>query len=191
MKRTISINLGGFVFNIDEDAFQELKKYLDKLNSHFKNQQGGKEIIADIEARMAELLKEKLGPYKEVITLSEIRDIIQILGYPEDMEQETPYQEPLRKPKARLYRNPDDRILGGVCSGIAAYLGVEVWIIRLIFVIAFFVLFGTLIYLILWLTVPEARTTAEKLEMRGEPVNINNIKDSIKREFDEVINKVK
>ena len=191
MKRTIAINLGGFVFNIDEDAYLELKKYLNLLNKHFHNQVGGKEIITDIEARMAELLKAKLGIYKEVISISEILEIIEILGYPEEMEQESSYQDSVRKPRARLYRDADDRILGGVCSGIAAYLGTETWLIRLLFVIAFFVLFGTLIYLILWLAVPLAKTRAEKLEMRGEPVNINNIKDSIKKEFDEVINKVK
>jgi len=191
MKRTLSINLGGLVFNIDEDAYQELKKYLEKLKQHFSSQSGGMEIIHDIEIRMAELFRTRMGTYREVVTITDVQEVIKTLGYPEDMYEEAPYSEPLRKRRARLYRDSDDRILGGVCSGIAAYFGTNPWIIRAIFIVAFFVVFGGIIYLILWMVVPMAQTVAEKLEMRGEPVNLRNIKDSVKSEVENIINKVK
>lgn len=188
MKKTISINIGGYAFIIDEDAFQLLKSYLDKLEKHFYNQSGGKEIINDIEQRIAELFKEKLSSFRQVICSADVQEIIQILGYPEEMDGHQAYSEPLKKPSSRLYRDPDDRILGGVSSGLAAYIGTDAWLIRVLFVLAFFFVFGGMLYIVLWIIIPLARTRAEKLEMRGEPVNINNIKDSIKQEFDQVMN---
>jgi len=86
-----------------------------------------------------------------------------------------------------MYRDPDNRILGGVCAGIGAYWRIEPWIIRIIFLALMFAGgFGLLIYIILWIVLPEARTIAQKIEMRGEPVNIQSIKEAVKREFEQV-----
>ncbi|HRR92978.1 MAG TPA: PspC domain-containing protein, partial [Bacteroidales bacterium] len=91
----------------------------------------------------------------------------------------------------RMYRDPDNRMIGGVCAGIAAYWHIEPLVIRIIFLALVFAGgLGLLIYLILWIVLPEARTTAQKIEMRGEPVDIHNIKESVKREFEQVRKKM-
>jgi phage shock protein PspC (stress-responsive transcriptional regulator) len=190
MKITVSINLGGYSFNIDEDAYSELKRYLKNLEIHFANEESSSEILSDIEARMAELFRAKLSTYKKVITMEDVRNIISILGTPEDISdnERTSARDKFSTPGYhRMYRDPDHRIIGGVCSGMGAYWDIEPWIIRVIF-IAFTAMggLGALVYLILYIVLPEAKTTAQKIEMKGEPVNIKNIKDSVKEEFDNV-----
>jgi phage shock protein PspC (stress-responsive transcriptional regulator) len=190
MKITVSINLGGYSFNIDEDAYAELKRYLKNLEIHFANEESSSEILSDIEARMAELFRAKLSTYKKVITMEDVRNIISILGTPEDISdnERTSARDKFSTPGYhRMYRDPDHRIIGGVCSGMGAYWDIEPWIIRVIF-IAFTAMggLGALVYLILYIVLPEAKTTAQKIEMKGEPVNIKNIKDSVKEEFDNV-----
>jgi phage shock protein PspC (stress-responsive transcriptional regulator) len=190
MKITVSINLGGYSFNIDEDAYAELKRYLKNIEIHFANEESSSEILSDIEARMAELFRAKLSTYKKVITMEDVRNIISILGTPEDISdnERTSARDKFSTPGYhRMYRDPDHRIIGGVCSGMGAYWDIEPWIIRVIF-IAFTAMggLGALVYLILYIVLPEAKTTAQKIEMKGEPVNIKNIKDSVKEEFDNV-----
>jgi phage shock protein C len=91
----------------------------------------------------------------------------------------------------RMYRNPDDRILGGVCSGLGAYFNTDPWIFRTLFIVfSIFFLSGIIIYLILWIAIPEAKTSAQKLEMRGEPITVDNIKNAVKNEFDRVKNRM-
>lgn len=190
MKITVSINLGGYSFNIDEDAYSELKRYLKSLELHFATEESSSEILSDIEARMAELFRAKLAPYKQVINMDDVRSVISVLGNPEDFSDHdgTSAQEKFSTPGYhRMYRDPDHRIIGGVCSGMGAYWRLDPWIIRVIFIIiAMMGGMGILIYLILYIVLPEARSTAQKIEMKGEPVNIHNIKDSVKKEFDAV-----
>lgn len=190
MKVTVSINLGGYSFNIDEDAYSELKRYLKNLGIHFAGEESSSEILSDIEARMAELFRAKLTGYKQVITISDVNEVISVMGTPEDIsDNEGPSRkDKFSKPGAhRMYRDPDNRIIGGVCSGMGAYWDIEPWIIRAIFIV--FTMaggLGILIYLILYVVIPEAKTTAQKIEMKGDPVNIHNIKESVKKEFDTV-----
>ncbi len=190
MKITVSINLGGYSFNIDEDAYAELKRYLKSLEIHFAGEESSSEILSDIETRMAELFRSKLTAYKQVITIDDVRNVIAILGEPEDIsDSEGPSaKEKFSRPGYhRMYRDPDKRIIGGVCSGMGAYWDIEPWIIRIIFVaLAFGGGLGIIIYLILYIVLPEAKTTAQKIEMKGDPVNIHNIKESVKKEFDNV-----
>jgi phage shock protein PspC (stress-responsive transcriptional regulator) len=190
MKITVSINLGGYSFDIDEDAYSELKRYLKNLEFHFADEESSSEILSDIEARMAEILRTKLTGYKQVITMADVAEVISIMGNPEDIsDNEGPSRkEKFSKPGThRMYRDPDKRIIGGVCSGMGAYWDIEPWIIRIIFfALAMGGGLGILIYLILYVVLPEARTTAQKIEMKGDPVNIHNIKDSVKKEFDTV-----
>lgn len=190
MKITVSINLGGYSFNIDEDAYAELKRYLKNLEMHFAAEESSSEILTDIEARLAELFRPRLNSYKQVITMDDVKYAISVLGTPEDIsdnESSTGGDKFSRPGYNRMYRDPDKRIIGGVCSGIGAYWHLEPWLVRLIFVVlAMMGGLGVLVYLVLYIVLPEARTTSQKIEMNGEPVNINNIKESVKREFETV-----
>ena len=193
MKKTLTVNLWGQVFNIDEDAFEKLQKYLSSLENKFSKTPEGKEIIGDVEARLAEIFKEKLGLSRQVVTLEDVDFAIGIIGLPEDFDivDDSSKDESKKTEKSRrLYRNPDDRILGGVGGGLAAYFGIDPTVVRLLLVITFF-FSGPLIYIVLWLIVPEAKTTAQKLEMRGEPVNLSNIEKNIKDEFSKVKDNLK
>lgn len=190
MKITVSVNLGGYSFNIDEDAYSELKRYLKSLEINFAGEESSSEILSDIESRMAELFRARLTGFKQVITISDVNEVISIMGYPEDISDN---EGPSRKERFstpgthRMYRDPDNRIIGGVCAGMGAYWRIDPWIIRIIFIaITMAGGLGILVYLILYIVLPEARTTAQKIEMKGEPVNIHNIKESVKKEFDAV-----
>ena len=190
MKITVSINLGGYFFNIDEDAYAELKMYLRNLELHFAGEESSSEIISDIETRMAELFRTKITSYKQVINIDDVRQVISVLGTPEDIsDTEGPSaRDKFSSPGYhRMYRDTDHRIIGGVCSGMGAYWDIDPLIIRVIFVALVLAGgVGALVYLILYIVLPEARTTAQKIEMKGNPVNIHNIKDSVKKEFDNV-----
>ena len=190
MKITVSINLGGYSFNIDEDAYTELKSYLKNLELHFAGEESSSEILSDIETRMAEICRTKLTGYKQVINIDDVRQVISVLGTPEDISNN---EGPTARDKFsspgyhRMYRDPDHRLIGGVCSGMGAYWDIDPVIIRVIFVALVIAGgIGALVYLILYIVLPEARTTAQKIEMKGNPVNIHNIKDSVKKEFDTV-----
>jgi phage shock protein PspC (stress-responsive transcriptional regulator) len=189
MKITVSINLGGYSFNIDEDAYAELKRYLKNLELHFAGEESSSEILSDIETRMAELFRTKLTSYKQVINIGDVHQVISVLGTPEDISDNdgpTAREKFSRPGYHRLYRDTDHRVIGGVCAGMAAYWDIELWLVRLIFFVLAMMGVGILIYLILYIVIPEAKTTAEKIEMKGNPVNIRNIKDSVKKEFDTV-----
>jgi phage shock protein PspC (stress-responsive transcriptional regulator) len=190
MKITVSINLGGYSFNIDEDAYAELKMYLRNLELHFAHEESASEILSDIETRMAELFRTKITSYKQVINIEDVRQAISVLGTPEDIsDSDGPTsREKFSSPGYhRMYRDPDNRIIGGVCSGMGAYWNIDPVIVRIIFIaLALAGGVGVMVYLILYIVLPEAKTTAQKIEMKGEPVNIHNIKDAVKKEFDSV-----
>jgi len=190
MKITVSINLGGYSFNIDEDAYSELKRYLKSLEIHFAGEESSSEIISDIETRMAELFRARLSAFKQVITMDDVRYAVTVLGTPEDISDSegTSAGDKFSTPGYhRMYRDPDRRIIGGVCAGIGAYWRIDPWIVRIIFlVLTMMGGLGILIYLILYIVIPEAKTTSQKIEMKGNPVNIHNIKESVKNEFDKV-----
>lgn len=192
MKKTFSINLNGIVFNIDEDAYEKMQSYLTSIERHFSREEERKEIIADIEARLAEIFSGKTSASKQVINMDDVDEVIRMMGQPGDFAdeeaEEIPKEDPLyHKKYRRMYRDPDSRLIGGVCSGLSAYFGMDPVFLRLIFLIAFFGFgVGLLVYLILWIVLPEARTTAQKLEMRGEKVNVSNIGNFVKEEFNNV-----
>jgi phage shock protein PspC (stress-responsive transcriptional regulator) len=194
MKLTLSVNLGGYSFNIDDDAYEELRRYLKNLELHFAAEENSSEILSDIETRMAELFRAKLTAFKQVITISDVKETITVLGNPEDIDDSTATsaREKFTSPGYhRMYRDPDKRMLGGVCTGMGAYWNIDPLIMRIIF-LALTIAggLGVLTYLILWVVLPEAKTTAQKIEMKGEPVNIQNIKDSVKKEVETVRKKM-
>ena len=201
MNKTVNINLAGMVFHINEDAFEILNNYLNTLKNHFKNEESADEILKDIEGRIAELFTERLNN-KEAVSLTDINEVITIMGepsqYDDEIEQEKPQEqqhkeEDLRKGKRRkVFRDEEGRMIGGVCSGMANYFDISVFWSRIIF---FFLLFimgpgAPFIYIMLWIALPSAKTTAEKLEMKGEKVNINNIEKNIKDELNIIENKI-
>jgi phage shock protein PspC (stress-responsive transcriptional regulator) len=196
MNKTTSINLGGYFFHIDEDAFRKLSNYFDAVRSSL-SPDGREEIINDIESRISELFTEKLGTTKQVIGLKEVDDIIAIMGQPEDykIEEETPKNDfqsnyTSSSSSKKLYRDKENSFLGGVLSGLGHYFGVDPLWLRIIMVILFFG-FGTglVLYIILWILIPEAVTTSQKLEMKGEPINISNIEKKVKEGFNEISDK--
>jgi phage shock protein PspC (stress-responsive transcriptional regulator) len=193
MKQTYSVNIGGTAFNIDNDAYMTLKTYLDQIEVHFSNEEGGKEIMDDIETRISELFQERVKSPKEVIDLKDVKEVMEILGDPDEIGEQENGSSGRKKEKfgpsgyRRIYRDPDNRVLGGVCSGMGAYWQIDPLVFRLLFIVAFLVFgVGLVLYLILWIVIPEAKTAAQKLEMRGEPVNISNIGKAVKEEFENV-----
>jgi len=196
MKKTLTINLGGIVFHIDEDAYFSLNQYLENLKKHFSQQEGSQDILNDIESRIGEILNDQRTETKQVITMDDVINIISIMGQPVEMDQEENPKSGTEVPGGekgdkRFFRNPDEKIIAGVCSGIAAYFHFDpVWV-RLIFII--FVAAGgsgILLYLVLWIVIPEARTTSAKLEMRGKKINISNIEKTMRDEVTELRGRV-
>lgn len=197
MKKTLTINLGGFIFHIDEDAFNQLERYLGTLRNQFSRTSGGDEIIADVETRMAELFRERNGETKEVVNTLDVEAVISVLGKPEDYLQEEDYNssstdyDSYQSYSKKIHRDVDNRMIGGVAAGLAAYMNINpVWT-RLLFFALFFSGFGLLLYIILWIVVPSARTTAGKLQMRGKPVTLSNIENFVREEAHAVGNSVK
>lgn len=192
MNQTLTINISGIVFHIEVDAYEALKVYLNTIKSYFNNSEEREEIMLDIEARVAEIFTESQSDNNQVIVMTDITKVIAIMGEPEqyltdEEEEEIPTQKTYRKREdKKLFRDPDDRVLGGVASGLGAYIGLDTVWVRLFFVAAFFMGFGILTYIILWIVMPEAKTTAEKLKMRGEPINIKNIGKAFESEAQKV-----
>jgi len=194
MNKTININLASTFFHIDESAYKKLKAYLNSLEKGFNKTQGKEEILKDIEARIAELFQKIKTNSEYVINETDVDKVISILGQPEDFiseeEDETPNFEASHK---KLFRDPDDKYIAGVASGVGYYFGIDSSWIRLLWILLILFSGGSfiVIYILFWILVPVAKTTAEKLKMKGEPVNISTIEKKIKEEFEDVSSKIK
>jgi len=198
MNKTVNINLGGLVFHIDEDAYQKLTNYFEAIKRSLSNTSGQDEIIKDIEIRIGELISEKHSSDKQVISLREVEGIISIMGQPEDyrIEGDEPINaEPIytnNKITKKLYRDEENAAIGGVLAGLGHYFGIDKAILRVILLIMVFAGgTGVVAYIILWIAMPAAKTTSEKLEMRGEPVTISNIEKKVREEIDTLSEKLK
>ncbi len=202
MNKILNVNLGGYPLTIDDDAYEYLHKYLEAIRSRFSASEGRDEILSDVENRMGELLQQRLGN-RIICTLADIEYIVKVMGKPEDFgdgsqqtgtdgRQRDTSKHAFRSGK-RLFRDEDEAVIGGVCSGIAAYLGIQdpVWV-RLGFIIlaGFSAGFWVLAYLILMIVVPGATTSADRLAMRGEPINVENIAREIERSFENFSNRM-
>jgi len=278
MKKTVSINIGGIIFHIEEDGYDKLKNYLDSVNKYFSTFEDSGEIIADIESRIAEIFLDKLSDGRQTVTIEDVESLIATMGTTQDFdaaietepvteekksepkeEKEEPRPEAEAEPSTeqpkklvrdmkrrilggvaagvahyfsidplwirlllllmfinvffgglsaavflayiimwivlpqsetleedkkvkKLFRNSDERVLGGVASGIAAYFGTDISVIRLLFVLSIFLGgAGIVLYIILWIITPEARTITEKMQMQGEPVTLSNIETNVKK----------
>lgn len=213
MKKTLTVNLGGTVFHIDEDAYRLLDNYLSNLRMHFHKEVSADEIVEDIERRISELFAEKLMAGLQVITIFDVEEVIARIGKPEEMEtaeenvdtssqtggsynsgswNDNSANQTAGMAQRRLFRNPDDKMLGGVISGWAVYMGWDVTLLRLVLLVVLVCGYGALIpvYIVCWLVIPEARTAAEKLSMRGEAVTVENIGKTVTDGFERVANGV-
>lgn len=277
MKKTVSINIGGIIFHIEEDGYDKLKNYLDSVNTYFSSFEDSGEITADIESRIAEIFLDKLSDGRQTVTIEDVEDLIATMGTTQDFDatletepeeesrqteekkstqENTTSSESATQPKRlvrdmkrrilggvasgiahyfsidplwvrllilllfinvffgglsgavllayiilwivlpqsenleedkkvkKLFRNNDERVLGGVSSGIAAYFGTDISVIRLLFVLSIFLGgAGIILYIILWIITPEAKTITEKMQMQGEPVTLSNIEENVKKGF--------
>ncbi|WP_395050207.1 PspC domain-containing protein [Flavobacterium sp.] len=197
MNKTVNINLGGMFFHIDEDAYQKLTRYFDAIKRSLSNSSGQDEIIKDIEMRVSELLTEKQKTDKHVVAMKEVDEVIAVMGQPEDyrIDEEgtentsTSYSSSKTR---KLYRDTENAMVGGVLAGLGHYFGIDkVWLRVFLLIMIFAWGTGFLAYIILWIVMPEAKTTAEKLEMTGEPVTISNIEKKVREEFETVSEKFK
>ena len=204
MNKTVNINLAGMFFHIDENAYAKLQRYLSALKRSFEGVQGEEEILADIEARIAELFNQKIEEPRQVISIKELDEIIAVMGQPEDYAVDEEIFEDAPKQKStsgssstgtnkRLYRDKENAYIGGVSSGFGHYLAVDPLWIRIAWVLLVLLGFGSpiLIYILLWILIPEAETTADKLSMKGKAVNIDNIQQKVKEGFENVADTVK
>ena len=193
MKKTLSINLSGLVFTIDEDAYNKLQTYLHKLSEHFKDE-SDREIISDVETRIAEIFTERLNKNRTVVTLEDVDYVISTLGNPNQFDDENDIEDNSenesksnnsknKKKHRKFYRDVDNQIFGGVAAGLASYTGIDVSFIRIIFILLTIFSFSWMIviYVILWIICPAAKTTSQKLEMQGIEPSIENIKEYINK----------
>lgn len=189
MKKTISVNIKGINFLIEEDAYELLQNYIDRLTSVLKNVQGSNEIIEDVELRIAELCTSKLNDSKTVIEYEDIENILSTLGSPEDFVEDdedvsnNDQQQSTNnrnQSERRLFRDKENATIAGVCSGIANYFNVDIVIIRAIFVLMFiFAGFGVPLYIILWVIIPPAKNTIDKLRMKGRPITVETVREEV------------
>jgi phage shock protein PspC (stress-responsive transcriptional regulator) len=205
MKKTIDINLGGMLFHMDEDAYAVLSSYLEALRRHLAATEGREEVLSDIEARIAELFSQYAAGSPKVVTVLNVQAAMSTLGQPQDFGPEAE-GEPLSESSAessaessseskdrrrRLYRDADDKVIGGVCAGFANYFSIDVVVVRVVFlVLGFFTGFGFILYLILWAATPKAVTPAERLAMKGKPATFENIRQTVEEEFRNVESKI-
>lgn len=190
MNKTINANIAGLVFYIEEKAYEKLQQYLHQIEINFNNSDERNEIMQDIESRIAELFQERNGSRKEVVNMTDVEDVISIMGTPEDYSTEDFEQSEYERraseeaeneptTQKKLFRDDENGIIGGVCSGLGAYFGMDPVIIRVIFVLlVLFGFSGVFIYIILFFITPEAKTSADKLKMRGVAITVESIKQT-------------
>ena len=205
MKKIININLSGRLIPIEDSAYEILSQYLGSLKKYFSKEEGGDEIISDIESRIAEVFQDKLKKGAHCITDEDVIAVKASMGTPEQFDdaagentQQQQQEDPsdagyIPRPRKRLYRDPENKVLSGVCSGLGAYFNIDPVIFRIIFALLAIGGFGTgiLVYFILWIATPSADTAAEKLEMRGERVDLNSIRSTIQEELNHMKGQVK
>ncbi len=198
MKQTTNINIGGSVLHIDEDAYLLLHQYIKRLEMHFQKYPEKADILGDIEQRIAELLCEEISSKEQAVTTEHVEKVIEIMGNPHDFEEEkenTQESEPTtnEKKNKQLYRNPKGKIIAGVAGGLGVYFKLDPVLIRVAFLIITLVGFGFPIplYIILWILIPEAQTKTQRMEMMGEPINIESIKNQAQNGFENLKSSVK
>lgn len=184
MKRTVNVAIGGCSFTIDDDAYETLNEYLERFNASLDGSSSSKEVMDELECRIADLLKEKLCN-RQVVDITMAESVIGQLGYPVDTaaddkrnkDNKAESQAHETTGQRKLYRDPDDKRIAGVCSGLSIFFDIDVVLVRVIFLVGlFFGSAGFWVYLAIWIAAPVAKTAAEKCEMRGIPPTAENIR---------------
>ena len=213
MNKILNINLGGYALTIDDDAYEYLTAYLESIRKRFSESEGRDEIVHDIESRLGEIISQSMGN-RSIVMMPDAEAAIEIMGKPEEFGEEPASGSNTGSssasggrgkagrgkvygvgisPGKRLFRDEEDATVGGVCSGLSAYFGISdpLWM-RLIFVLFTFLSAGFWIpaYILLWILVPPAKTAADRLSMRGEPINVDNIAKEIEDSFDRLSNEL-
>jgi Putative stress-responsive transcriptional regulator len=205
MNKILNINLGGYALTIDDDAFEYLSAYLESIRRRFSESEGRDEILSDIEARLGELINQSMGS-RTIVMLPDVEEAVSVMGKPEDFGGDDSAGSSTSKSTAsagagraavrtgkRLFRDEEDSVVAGVCSGLAAYFGIQdpVWM-RLIFVLLGFASFGfwAPAYVLMWILVPPAKSAADRLAMRGEQINMDNIAREVEGGFERIGKKV-
>ncbi|MBC8051560.1 MAG: PspC domain-containing protein [Sphingobacteriaceae bacterium] len=187
MNKTIIININGIVFHIEEDAYEVLKSYMTEVKRHFAYSNDSDEIVTDIENRLAEMFNEKLAEQnKQVIILADVEEVTAQMGKASDFdlneEDDTFDARKIKSPRT-LYKDSDDRMIGGVCAGLGHYFDIEVKWVRLItLLLTLFSGIGLIPYLVLWIVLPTARSRQERMAMKGEAINLQNFKKTFDEE---------
>ncbi len=190
MNKTVTCNIAGLVFHIEEQAYEMLSKYLNALKMRLSKSEDAGEIIEDIETRIAELFSNSISNRQEVILEKNVAEVIAALGKPEDflLDEEEPEKNFRAQTSAHfshkhektLMRDTENGVIAGVCSGVAAYIGWDVVFVRILFLLAFFLTgFGFIVYIILWIAAPQAQTSADRLRMQGKPINVDTITEEV------------
>lgn len=181
MKKVINIGIGGATFVIDEDAYQRLDAYIERFREKVHMGLQTNEVIDEVEIRIAELFTEYLGPRQEVVNIAIVNKVISQLGLPDGTDADKEFMsnenKNSMKPVKKFFRDPDCKTIAGVCGGLAAYLDVDVTLIRIVFLVA--LICGSLgfwVYVIFWIVAPMAKTASDKCEMRGLPITAENLK---------------
>lgn len=191
MKETRQLSIGGYAFVLEVDAAEELRRYMDAMEKHYLPQEGGKEIMEGIEERIAELLLDK---HASVVNSLHVQEVINVIGRPESIDAEEPAaaEEPASPAKKKLFRDLENKRMGGVCAGLAAYFGWDVTVIRVIFVVLTAITFFSginegiwtisvpAIYFVLWMAMPPARTAQDRWAMKGDSGTIDDIRRNVK-----------
>jgi phage shock protein C len=200
MKKVMHINLGSYPFTIDVDAYEKLDAYFVSLEKHFAKNENPDEIVFDIESRMAELFLENAGEHA-ILTTDDIAEAIKIMGKPEDFDDEM-YEERTEQSKGKkekvkdeqfyyrtgkkLFRDPDNKVVSGVCSGLSAYFGIgdPIWL-RIATVLLTIFSGGAIViaYLVMTVVIPKAKTTADRRAMNGERIDIDVVAESVEEEI--------
>ena len=182
MKKVINVGIGGRSFVIDEDAYQRLDAYIERFKEKVQMGLQTQEVIEEVEMRIAELFTEYLGPRQEVVNISIVNKVISQLGLPDGTDADKDFMSNNKNDTnmnttKKFYRDPDNKTIGGVCSGLAAYLDIDVTLIRIIFLVA--LICGSLgfwVYVIFCIVAPIAKSASDKCEMRGLPITAENLK---------------
>ncbi len=182
MKKVINAGIGGRSFAMDEDAYAKLKKYLSTFEKGGKAGHQSQEVMEDLEERIAELFAEEITNYRNVVDSALVEKVIIQLGMPDGESYHETTNNPVsdildgKRPERKFYRNPCNKSIAGVCSGIAAYFNIDILLVRILFVVALFIGTGGFwVYVILWIAAPLAETPAQKCEMYGIPATAENL----------------
>jgi phage shock protein PspC (stress-responsive transcriptional regulator) len=181
MKTTLTVNIGGMSFTIDDDAYARLNAYITALKQKYSSQAGGDEIVSDIESRIAELFAQEIKSAQQVVNLRMVKQVIATLGDEEDLDAGASYQtftNDQRKTTMaykKFYRDPNGMVIGGVCTGLSHYFNLDPVLFRIIFIALLLGGITVILYPLIWIITPLATTPSQRLEMRGEPITPENL----------------